>query len=110
MVSRVRACAESSPATMSEGMKPALASASSAAVASGAVPKSAKVILFCFFAVVIEFFCFVGIENAIEVIHFMLEDMCKEPRRAARNLLTVFVVRTDRCFFGAGDDAPSAAD
>src|SRR3989338_4271354 len=62
-----------------------------------------------YFGVIIERGCFVGVEDALEVVHLMLEDVRQKARRAARHFRTLFIVRTYHRLLRARHDAPFAA-
>src|SRR3989344_2825029 len=96
--------------TTSEGTRPAYSRLSKKTLASPGVPKKAnRTLLLFFWFVIIECDCFVSIENAVEVVHFVLEHVRQKARRAAGYFLSFFVVRAEHRFLRAGDDTPFAA-
>src|SRR3989344_1528626 len=96
--------------TTSEGTRPSFSRSSRKTVASSGVPKNTKrtsPFFFCCF--IIQMRRFVRIENALEVVHFVLEDVCEKARSPAREARALFVVRGDGRFFCAAHRAPLAA-
>src|SRR3989338_6426165 len=97
--------------TTSDGTSPSLSRSSRNTVASSGVPKNAKrVSLFFFTFFVIQLSCFVGVENALEMVDFVLEDVREETGCAAREALAMFVVCANGSFLGTWYGAPLAAN
>src|SRR3989344_4283725 len=83
------------------------------------VPKSAKFtrpalavgqssLFFAFFF--IDLCGFVGIENALEMVHLVLEDVCKKTRGAAREARALLVVGTGGGFLRPPRKTPQDAE
>src|SRR3989344_4657546 len=97
--------------TTSDGTRPLVSRSSRKTQASSGVPKKAnRISLLFFWFVIIECRRFVGIENAVEVVHFVLKDVSQESRCAAHHFLSLFVIRTQHRFLGAGHGTPFTAD
>src|SRR3989338_258464 len=91
--------------TTSKGTRPPASRSPRKAAANSGVPKKANLTALLFFGfIIIERDCLVGIENAVEVVHFMLENVRQKARRTARHLRTLFVVRTQHRFLGTRYD------
>src|SRR3989344_8719350 len=108
----------SGAATMSSGTSPARSSSSKIPTAMREVPKSAKFTRpalavgqsSLFFSLFFIGLCgFVGIENALEMVHLVLEDVCKKTRGAACESCAFLVVGADGRFLGARDKTPETA-
>src|SRR3989338_8394011 len=70
-----RPFAVSGVVTTSVGISPRSSRSSRKTAANAGVPKKTKLMLFFFIGFVIYVCGFVGIEDAFEVVHFMLEDV-----------------------------------
>ena len=109
----------SGAATMSSGTKPVCSRQSKIPTAMREVPKSAKFtrpalavgqssLFFAFFF--IDLCGFVGIENALEMVHLVLKYVREEAGGAARQANAFLSLRTNGCLFGARHGAPFAAN
>src|SRR3989338_268879 len=97
--------------TTSDGTSPFVSSTLRKSHARAGVPKNTKrtsLMFFRFF--VIHVCCLVGIKNAVEMVHLMLEHMRQKSRRSACELLAVLIVRLQHDLFRTRDDTPFAAD
>src|SRR3989344_9333378 len=109
----------SGAATMSSGTSPARSSSSKIPTAMREVPKSGKFtrpalavgqssLFFAFFF--IDLCGFVGIANALEMVHLVLEDVCKKTRGAAREARALLVVGTGGGFLRPPRKTPQDAE
>src|SRR3989338_4776681 len=96
--------------TTRDGVSPTEASSSKTVTASWGVPKKAKRSSLFFFLFVIDMGRFVGVENALQVVQFMLEDMREESGSTAREEHPSLIVGANGRFFRARYRAPFAAD
>src|SRR3989338_5834054 len=114
----------SGAATTSSGTNPARSSSSNMPTAIRDVPKTANRIfgfrkpeplptlsrsLFAFLFV-IDFVCLVRVQNASQVVHLMLKDVCEKAGGAACEAAAVLIVSANRRFLRARHCAPLAAD
>src|SRR3989338_900612 len=96
--------------TTSEGTRPPASRSSRKTAANSGVPKKANLRPLLFFGfVIIECRRLIRVENTVEMVHFMLEDVCQKARCTARHFRTLFVVRTQHRFLRARYDAPFPA-
>src|SRR3989344_2915360 len=93
----------------SKGTSPAFSSSSRNVLASRGVPKKTKRrLLFIPFIFFIHGCCFVSVEDALKMIHFVLKNVRKKIGCAAREALSVFIIRSNSRFLGARDGAPES--
>src|SRR3989344_5937572 len=106
--------------TTSEGTRPSFSRSSRKTAASSGVPKNAKdsfgllapsfeESIFCTLFFIINVGRLIRIENAFEMVHLVLEDVCEKAGSAACEARAFFVVCSDGRFFRAAHRAPLAA-
>src|SRR3989344_90046 len=113
--------------TTREGTRPSFSRSSRKTAASSGVPKNTNRIderlrksfmnmcdlvgrtSGCFGFFIINVGRLIRIENAFEVVHFVLEDVCEKARSPAREARALFVVCSDGRFLGAAHRAPLTA-
>src|SRR3989338_6666501 len=105
-ISIPRPCFLSGVETTSEGTRPPASRSSRKTAANSGVPKKANLVVFW---IIIERSRLVGIQDAVEMVHFVLEDVRQKARCAARYFLPFFIIRTQHRFLRARYDAPFAA-
>src|SRR3990167_7917897 len=106
VISIPRPCFLSGVVTTNDGTRPCFSRSSRKTAANYGVPKKANLVVFW---IIIERSRLIGIQDAVEMVHFVLEDVRQKARRAARYFLPFFIIRTQHRFLRARDDAPFAA-
>src|SRR3989344_1286085 len=94
----------------SKGTSPAFSSSSRNVLASRGVPKKTKRrLLFIPFIFFIHGCCFVSVEDALKVIHFVLENVREKVRGTTREALSVFIISSNCRFLSARYCAPKSS-